>query len=78
MSGRGTHLREQRFLGDRPDCCPVREESGLCIPGSGELFGRTFEAEAADVGPKGGIDLSENAASDRKCFGEVFSHAGLL
>jgi hypothetical protein len=78
MSGRGTHLWEQDFLGDRPDCCPVREQGGLCVPGGGELFGRTFEAEAADVGANGGIDLSENATSHRKRFGEIFSHSRLL
>jgi hypothetical protein len=50
----------------------------LRVVRGGELVGRTFEAEATELRAKRGIDFSEDAARHGKCFGEVFSHPGLL
>jgi hypothetical protein len=56
----------------------VRKERWLCVLRGGELFSRSFEAKATDVGAKRGVNLTENTAGHRKRFGEVFSHSGLL
>jgi hypothetical protein len=78
VSGRGADMRVQGVLRDRPDCGSVREECRLRVLCRRELVGRSFEAEAADVDAKGGIDFPEYAARHRKRLGEIFSHPRLL
>jgi hypothetical protein len=56
----------------------VSKERWLGVAGGGELFRWTFEAETTQVSAERRVDLTENAACDGKCFGEILPHPGLL
>ena len=56
----------------------MREQSGLRVSSGSELVSGSFETEATELGAKGGVDFSENAARQRKCFRHILSHPRLL